>query len=556
MKNKKIIIIILLLIASIGGILFWYLYNKKYDVTFTLNGDENMIIDYGSSFVDPGFVAKNGFGKDISTNVTISGNVESFLVGEYKISYELSFGKVKKELYRTITVDVLDINKFNIVLNGEEEIYLLKNTKYYDEGAYVVNSINNEKIDFGNLNVTDNINFQEVGEYSINYTYTYKNQSIAKTRKVEVFDIKYSLTPTTITTKSVKVLLDLSDIENYSNTKLPDGKTSLNNNIEYEVTKNGIYSFVITLKNNDKYEKVIEVNNIIDNYTCKGTITSTGTKITVTPANDKVKKYEWVIKGNIKNGSSTYNEYKIIKDASVNLIFENGGKYQVKCNIEDKLVYHFTYDLKNTGKWTKPEIKCDSYTASQRTKLEKTLKQLVNEGGGKGSRGGTVAAVRFLIGGLDYRIRYQAPRGGDAVLGKYQREGLNIGNNQAWGCRVAGYINGFDCTHFIEWALAQTGFKAGAYSYPKTETSKVINKIKPGDLLYVRKKSGETTHVAIVAGIENDIYYVAESVPGKDGKLGVTLHATKRSTVLSAYKAVGKVPYTKEGVVTNMWLTE
>ena len=40
-------------------------------------------------------------------------------------------------------------------------------------------------------------------------------------------------------------------------------------------------------------------------------------------------------------------------------------------------------------------------------------------------------------------------------VGKYQQEGLNIGKSDAWGCRVQGYTQGLDCTHFVEWILYQ-----------------------------------------------------------------------------------------------------
>lgn len=557
-KDKKNIIIIILSVLIIAVSLFLFIKYKKYDITFTLNGEDIINIEYGTDYVDPGFVAKNGLGKDISDNVLVSSEVNPTISGNYEIIYSLLYGNVEKQLTRKVIVGIVDINKLNIVLNGDETVYLVKGSKYKDEGAYVVNSINNEIFELGTMNITNNIDANKTGTYSVDYTFVYNNQSINRTRKVEVFDIDYNISPDTLTTGKVKISINLESINNYSNTKLPDGTTSLYKNITYDVSKNGDYTFIITLKDNTKYEKVVTIDNIIDNYKCTGTITNTGTKIFVSPTSNNIKEYEWVINNKTINGKSTYEEYKIINNAKVNLVLTNGRKHQVNCVIEDKLVYHFKYDLENTGTWLKPEMQCNTYTSADKTKYDKILKQLVEEAGGKGSRGGAVAAIRYLIGGLDYRIRYQAPRATDSTLGKYQKEGLNIGNSKAWGCRVGGYRNGFDCTHFVEWALAQVGIIRGAYSYPTKETSKVIDSIKPGDVLYVKGGSG-LSHVALVAGINKDrsIFYIAESVPGSGNQdIGVTLHATKRSTVLSAYKLVGTVPYTKEGTVTDMWLME
>lgn len=562
MKNKKNIIIIILvsLIVILGIILF--LRYKKYDVTFELL-ESDMVIEYGSKYVEPGFVAKNGLGKDISEYVTVDGNVDIMTSGQYKLIYKLNYDDVYKELTRIVTVDKISIDKLDIVLNGNETIYLLKNNEYKDDGAYIVNKINNQVFELGNLTTNNNINNKEVGVYSYNYVYEYNNQTISKTRKIEVFDINYEVSPTTVTTSNVVISFDLNNISNYSNTKLPNNETSLYKDISYNVTKNGEYKFIITLKDNTKYEKVIKINNIVGNYKCNGTINNSGTKITVTGDGD-INNFEWIINGKTIKGNSTYQAYKIISNAKVNLILDNNEKYPINCNIKDNLLYHFKYDLENSGTWTKPEISCSTYTATDRTRLEKLLSDVVEEGGGKGSRGGAVAAARFIVGALDYRIRYQAPRQTDASLGKYQKVGLNIGNGKAWGCRVGGYINGLDCTHLIEWILAQVGFKTGPYSYPKSETSKVIDTIKPGDLVYVKcgkscaNQAAGLSHVGIIAGISDDrnIFYIVESVPGSDGKLGVTLHATKKSTVLKAYGLIGKVPYTSEGNYNNMILGE
>ena len=204
---------------------------------------------------------------------------------------------------------------------------------------------------------------------------------------------------------------------NYLNTKLPDGSVSDNKTINYEVSKNGEYQFTIVTNNNKEYPRTITISNIIANYTCTGEITGTGTKLTVNPKTEDVKEYEWVVNGLTTKGNNTFSQNKIINSAYVNVVFKDNQKYIVNCKITDKLVYHFKYDISNT----KPFMKCNTYTAQDKARLDAKLAQAVNEAG-RGSRAGVVAAARFLVGGLDYKVPYEG-----GVY--YNKGGLNIGQN-------------------------------------------------------------------------------------------------------------------------------
>ena len=91
MKDKKnIIIIILILVILVAVIFLLYFNNKKNAITFSLNGEDNITIEYGSKFVDPGFIAKDGYGNELNDYVKITSNVDSFSPGTYKITYEFN----------------------------------------------------------------------------------------------------------------------------------------------------------------------------------------------------------------------------------------------------------------------------------------------------------------------------------------------------------------------------------------------------------------------------------------------------------------------------------
>jgi len=93
-KTKKIIILILFILIVIVSILLIsnYLTEKKTfdkNITFQLNGDENVTVYVDSVYNDLGFIARNKDGIDLSHKVKVSGNVDTSLNGEYIITYSL-----------------------------------------------------------------------------------------------------------------------------------------------------------------------------------------------------------------------------------------------------------------------------------------------------------------------------------------------------------------------------------------------------------------------------------------------------------------------------------
>ena len=280
------------------------------------------------------------------------------------------------------------------------------------------------------------------------------------------------------------------------------------------------------------------------NYSCSGTITRTGTKITISPTTD-VKEYEWVINNVSSKGTSTYSQYKIINNAKVNLTLSNNQKTTVNCLITDKLAYHFKYDE------SRPLMQCNTYTAADKIQLDAKLKQAVAEAG-YGTRAGVVEAARFLVGALDYRIPYVGSS-------KYNQQGLNIGQKNAWGCPSVG----LDCYYFVHWAISQNGLTRGAlYAGKKYKLADEVNKLKVGDYLLTPcgaatcKNQYKINHIGIVIGLDNDNIYLAEAMTNRVNALAMTVipkNTLKNRTSLSLVK---HVDYPSEGNVTNMWLSE
>ncbi len=555
MKNKKsntkynaIIIVIIILIVLIAG---YFFYDASFNVTFKLNQEE-ITIYQGESY-NSSFEAYDSSGNDISDKVTIDDKVDVNRPGEYQKCFTLKNGLYTKTLCQKIIVKENVALHYEIRLNGEATVYVLKGHPYNDVGAKVYDGSNEVNI---NISKTGTVDTSKVGEYELTYTFYSNNVQKSIKRKVVVYDLLYTISysPKTDTSGTVKINFTTSS-EYYSHTILPNSREDRSNNISYEVNDNGEYKFVIYDKNNYSKEETITINNIKREYKCSGVIDRKGTTLKVTGKGlDYIKNYQYNLSGQTYKGNSTYNIYKVIKKASVKLTLNSGSTLDINCTVTDKRIYNFKYDAENK----KPYMKCNTYTAQDKIKYDKILSAAINEAG-YGSRAGVVEAARYLTGGLDYKVRYLGPKKVNSALGRYKRKGLNIGQSGAWGCSVSGWTQGMDCTNFVEWCFAQNGLdiKGGVYGTSNTyNTVDVKDKIKAGDFLLAPapRNSGKTfSHITIVVGVNDKAIWVAEATTGTVNAIVISkLDKSK----LSSYgvKVARLYPYEKEGNYTAMWL--
>ena len=544
MKNKSVSFVVMCFLLIIVASLIIFIVYRNNRISFYLVGDDEINITYGSIFNDPGFVAKTGKGEDLSNNVSVYGDVNTIQTGGYTITYELDYNDEKKYLTRVVFVKDIDISNLEIVLNGEEDYYLLKDDTYSELGASLFNKISNTKI--GNVEVLINgdVDTSLAGEYEVKYSFMYHGNSVSKIRRVHVLDVPHQLNPEGLTSDNVEITIDFSAIKNYQSVKLPDNRVLTSKSIQYNVNKNGTYKFIITTTDNKEYNKIVMIDSIVGSYICSGEITTKGTKLTVSPVSNEIMDYEWNLDGKTVKGSSTYEQSKSVKSASVTLNFMNNKKYKVDCNVTDKLVYHFKYDENNT----KPFMTCQTYTDADRIALDAKLRQVVNEAG-YGTRAGVVAAARFLVGGLDYKVPYVG-------ASRYSQSGLNIGQKNAWGCSSIG----LDCYYFIDWARSQNGLTLTAnYAGDKFNTHDDASRIKVGDYLLTPCTSStckniyNINHIALVIGIDDNYIYIAEAVTGNVN--AVVAHKLDKNNLPKSgnLSLVRHVDYPSEGNVTNMW---
>lgn len=314
-------------------------------------------------------------------------------------------------------------------------------------------------------------------------------------------------------------------------------------------------------------------------------------------------KYELVKIGDVKDENVTYksmdtNIATVTDDGVITgvgygttevRVISEGGKYgSVK-------VYVSNFINKPEINFNKSYIGCEQFNEDEARLIDNILFDRIDDAGYK-TRAGVVAAARFLAVEFAYRIHYFAENGrlnnyppykkvdGE---GRYYHRGLYLARSKTktitdplvgpapWGCKLKTftelpqyiqgnfYPNGLDCSGFVTWALINGGFDVGDIGAGENAehddlddlgekayiTYDLMNsgKVKVGDLI------GWNGHMAILAGWDDNNYYIAESLNTTAGVVITTVARNK--LVGSDYKYIILMDnvYKEDGNLTNMW---
>lgn len=263
-----------------------------------------------------------------------------------------------------------------------------------------------------------------------------------------------------------------------------------------------------------------------------------------------------------------------------------------KFNIEVNVVVSDIIVLKPEDyDYNKSYIKCDEFSKEENDLADKILSSRIARVG-KSTRASVVESARFLTLEFSRRIPYFGENGrltmnGIDAEGRFYKEGLFLNSSRyddikksmygpgTWGCSLYSspnyrYIpNGLDCSGFVSWAFINAGFDVGdigAGITPvkdftdlgiKRDLKKSIddNLLVVGDLLSGRYSSGG--HIAILVGINDGYYYVAESLYADSHKYYGPLVRKYKFSDLSNYFTwhIDMSDFYKEnGNLTDYWI--
>ena len=254
---KKIIIFSgIILLVIIGIILITK--NKHNNYFIDLDGEDLIMIYKDSEYVEPGYSARNNKGVDFTDKVVVQDDVNTSVVGDYKVIYTLGDTRV----VRYVSVIEKPIGATSIYLSGEVTMYLRVGDEYKEPGYTVIDSIDSNLTD--KVIVKSEVDTSKEGIYRITYMVTNStgvSTQVSRTVIVMGSNISISLDNEKITNGSVGI--NVYVVDNYFDYMVaPNGERVSEKKYTYQVNENGEYKFSIYDKLGKSQEKSILVSNI------------------------------------------------------------------------------------------------------------------------------------------------------------------------------------------------------------------------------------------------------------------------------------------------------
>lgn len=248
-KLKTLIAMFVMIIAIICFImvLIYTINTFKAKVEFKLIGEENIVLEAGTNYIETGVVAKSN-GKMITNLVNVISNINTNIVGEYEIKYNLKipYSFINTSISRKVIIKDTTPPELNI--EGKKEVTIKVGNKY----SYpVYKAIDNYDSDItNNVKVETNLNTKKAGTYEINYSIT--DSSNNKTTDKIVVNVKaknpyivVSISNQTLKYYEYDKLVLSSNVVTGINGKTPTGTFKVLNKLRNIVLKGKDYeSFV------------------------------------------------------------------------------------------------------------------------------------------------------------------------------------------------------------------------------------------------------------------------------------------------------------------------
>ncbi len=165
-----------------------------------LTGEPSIELPYGSSYVEQGATVTDNI--DTGLTATITGNVDSSIIGNYELNYNASDTAGNAATTVTRMVNVTDSITPVITLIGENPLEVVYGTPYVEQGATVT-----DNADSGlQATVTGTVDTSTVGSYEISYNVSDAsgNTAVTATRVVNVVLLTGNLSGSVITGLSYK----------------------------------------------------------------------------------------------------------------------------------------------------------------------------------------------------------------------------------------------------------------------------------------------------------------------------------------------------------------
>lgn len=549
-KKKTLIIITIILILIIILVIFSKFRKPKIEYFLTLNGDTDIVLYRGNSYIDQGYVAYDNRGENYNNEVEVTGEVNTNIVGEYVINYKY------RDIEKTRVINIIEQIRRQtlILLRGDNIVYLNLGEKYDDQGVEVIDSQNEQGLK-DKVQVTNNIDYTKPGTYKINYSLK-NNMGVEVTTERTVIIMNSDISINYDNTKYVndKITINIYVKDNYFDyIQLPDKSNSNERKLEYEVTENGIYKFIIYSKDRTFKEQSIEINNI-DKESPTGSCSAKIEKNTIISTNISdnigISGYKYIT--DTQNTefitTSNYTLDTVANTVTVEAVDIAGNISKINCSITKITPPPSSSSKSYSNKSSKGSSSKSSTSSNNNTNNSSTVKinNIIPCNGdrtkynnklnsiiatkGKKTRSTAAAIAKYISSEIDVKIPYFWAGGhwhfdwdGHNDVEKFR------GFSPQWGCITTNYRKfngtdqlpaGFDCTGFIAWVLFNSGFsknEIGSWSGENYLTSlggKKLSsisfkgstgKIKAGDIVW---RSG---HMGMIIDISGSTVTIAHA---------------------------------------------
>ena len=149
LRNRWLIVLLCSLLVIVGTITIVYsAFDKDYQMQMQLNGERVVAVEVGSSYVDPGASAMlldKAKGTSEQTAVTVTGNVDTQVLGTYTVCYAATQNGCTGTIYRR--VQVVDSQGPVITLTSDPEYYTMPGQPYEEEGFTAVDNYDGDITD-------------------------------------------------------------------------------------------------------------------------------------------------------------------------------------------------------------------------------------------------------------------------------------------------------------------------------------------------------------------------------------------------------------------------
>ena len=156
--------------------------------TLQLTGPNPVNLPVGGSYIEPGFSAQDNVDGDLTSQVTVSGTVNTGVPGTYVLRYNVQDASGNAALERTRTVLVVDSTAPSIVLTGANPLSLSQGTPYVEPGYTASDNADGDLT--SQVQVTGFVNHNAVGTYQLRYNVSDSsgNHAPEQVRVIHVLD--------------------------------------------------------------------------------------------------------------------------------------------------------------------------------------------------------------------------------------------------------------------------------------------------------------------------------------------------------------------------------